>query len=99
MGVFLATGNIAYLPMFLGVPLFLVVLLVFALNYARVARRSIALRFENSELVDQLREQTGRAAQACTRRKKPIAPSWCFWPRPVTTCASPCMRWACFWPH
>jgi signal transduction histidine kinase len=42
----------------------LVVLLVFALNYARVARRSIALRFENSELVDQLREQTGRAAQA-----------------------------------
>jgi hypothetical protein len=37
MGVFLATGNLAYLPMFLGVPLFLVVLLVFALNYARVA--------------------------------------------------------------
>jgi signal transduction histidine kinase len=64
MGVFLATGNLAYLPMFLGVPLFLVVLLVFALNYARVARRSIELRFENRELVDQLREQTGRAAQA-----------------------------------
>ena len=63
-GVFLATGNLAYLPMFLGVPLFLVVLLVFALNYARVARRSIELRFENRELVDQLREQTGRAAQA-----------------------------------
>jgi signal transduction histidine kinase len=63
-GVFLATGNIAYLPMFLGVPLFLVVLLVFALNYARVARRAIELRFANTELVDQLREQTGRAAEA-----------------------------------
>ncbi|WP_287876652.1 hybrid sensor histidine kinase/response regulator [Aquitalea sp.] len=63
-GVFLATGNLAYLPMFLGVPLFLLVLLIFALNYARVARRSIELRFENTELVDQLREQTGRAAEA-----------------------------------
>ncbi|MBV8681062.1 MAG: hybrid sensor histidine kinase/response regulator [Aquitalea sp.] len=63
-GVFLATGDLAYLPMFLGVPLFLVVLLVFALNYARVARRSIELRFANTELVDQLREQTGRAAEA-----------------------------------
>lgn len=63
-GVFLATGNLAYLPMFLGVPLFLVVLLVFALNYARVARRSIELRFENTELVARLRQQTSRAAEA-----------------------------------
>ncbi|SPK75102.1 putative hybrid sensor histidine kinase (plasmid) [Cupriavidus taiwanensis] len=61
---FLATGDIEYLPMFLGTPLYLFVLLVFARNYARVARQSIALRFENVELISQLREQTARAEAA-----------------------------------
>ncbi|GGX80957.1 ATP-binding response regulator [Vogesella alkaliphila] len=62
--VFLATKSIYYLPMFLGVPLYLLVLLVFAHNYSRVARRSIQLRFANSELVEQLRQQTNRTEQA-----------------------------------
>jgi signal transduction histidine kinase/CheY-like chemotaxis protein len=62
--VFLATKNIYYLPMFLGVPLYLLVLLIFALNHSRVARRSIQLRFENSALVQQLRQQTSRTEQA-----------------------------------
>ncbi|SDD90827.1 Signal transduction histidine kinase [Cupriavidus sp. YR651] len=62
--VFLATGDIAYLPMFLGTPLYLVVLMIFARNYARVARHAIALRFENLELISQLRDQTARAGQA-----------------------------------
>ncbi|WP_427306792.1 ATP-binding response regulator [Cupriavidus sp. H39] len=62
--VFLATGDVEYLPMFLGTPLYLCVLLVFARNYARVARQSIALRFENVELISQLREQTARAEAA-----------------------------------
>nr|WP_240990277.1 hybrid sensor histidine kinase/response regulator [Cupriavidus taiwanensis] len=61
---FLATGDLEYLPMFLGTPLYLFVLLVFARNYARVARQSIALRFENVELIAQLREQTARAEAA-----------------------------------
>lgn len=62
--VFLATGDLEYLPMFLGTPLYLCVLLVFARNYSRVARQSIALRFENVELISQLREQTTRAEAA-----------------------------------
>ncbi|MDK3022080.1 hybrid sensor histidine kinase/response regulator [Cupriavidus taiwanensis] len=61
---FLATGDIEYLPMFLATPLYLGVLLVFARNYAHVARQSIALRFENVELIAQLREQTARAEAA-----------------------------------
>ncbi|EYS97411.1 transcriptional regulator [Cupriavidus sp. SK-4] len=61
---FLATGDIEYLPMFLGTPLYLCVLLVFARNYARVARQAIALRFENVELISQLRDQTARAEAA-----------------------------------
>lgn len=61
---FLATGDIEYLPMFLGTPLYLCVLLVFARNYARVARHAIALQFENVELISQLREQTARAEAA-----------------------------------
>lgn len=62
--VFLATGDIEYLPMFLGTPLYLFVLMVFARNYSHVARHSIALRFENVELISQLREQTARAEAA-----------------------------------
>ncbi|WP_423200138.1 MULTISPECIES: ATP-binding response regulator [unclassified Cupriavidus] len=62
--VFLLTGDLAYLPMFLGTPLYLVVLIIFARNYARVARHAIALRFENVELISQLRQQTARAGQA-----------------------------------
>jgi signal transduction histidine kinase/CheY-like chemotaxis protein len=62
--VFLATHDIAYLPMFFGTPLYLVVLLIFARNYSRVASHSIALRFENIELISQLRDQTARAGQA-----------------------------------
>lgn len=62
--VFLATRDIAYLPMFLGTPLYLFVLIVFARNYARMARHSIALRFENVELIAQLRDQTARAGHA-----------------------------------
>ena len=61
---FLATHDIAYLPMFFGTPLYLVVLLVFARNYSQMARHSIALRFENIELISQLRDQTARAGQA-----------------------------------
>lgn len=62
--VFLMTGDLAYLPMFLGTPLYLVVLIIFARNYARAARNAIALRFENVELISQLRQQTARAGQA-----------------------------------
>ncbi|AOZ02914.1 hybrid sensor histidine kinase/response regulator [Cupriavidus sp. USMAHM13] len=62
--VFLATGDLDYLPMFLGTPLYLGVLIVFARNYARVARHSIALRFENVDLIHQLREQTARSERA-----------------------------------
>jgi signal transduction histidine kinase/ActR/RegA family two-component response regulator len=62
--VFLAIGDIEYLPMFLGTPLYLCVLLVFARNYSRVARHAIALRFENVELISQLRDQTARAEAA-----------------------------------
>lgn len=62
--VFMTTRNAEYLPLFLGTPLYLGVLLIFARNYARVARHSIALRFENVELIAQLREQTGRAELA-----------------------------------
>jgi len=61
---FLATGDRDYLPMFLGTPLYLGVLMLFARNYARVARHSIALRFENIELISQLREQTVRSERA-----------------------------------
>ncbi|WP_416052322.1 hybrid sensor histidine kinase/response regulator [Cupriavidus basilensis] len=62
--VFIATGDVAYLPMFLGAPLYLMVLMIFARNYARVARHGIALRFANVELISQLREQTARAEYA-----------------------------------
>lgn len=62
--VFIATGDAAYLAMFLGTPLYLVVLMIFARNYARVARHGIALRFANVELISQLREQTARAENA-----------------------------------
>ncbi len=62
--VFVATGDSAYLAMFLGTPLYLVVLMIFARNYARVARHAIALRFANVELISQLREQTARAEDA-----------------------------------
>jgi CheY-like chemotaxis protein/anti-sigma regulatory factor (Ser/Thr protein kinase) len=41
-----------------------VVLIIFARNYASVARNAIALRFENVELIAQLREQTARAGQS-----------------------------------
>ncbi|NYI01863.1 ATP-binding response regulator [Cupriavidus plantarum] len=61
---FLMTGDVAYLPMFLATPLYLVVLIVFARNYANVARNAIALRFENVELIAQLREQTARAGKS-----------------------------------
>jgi signal transduction histidine kinase len=63
-GRFLATRDLDFLPMVLATPLYLVVLIIFARNYARVARHSIALRFENIELISQLREQTVRAEQA-----------------------------------
>ncbi len=62
--VFIATHDIAYLPMFLGTPLYLFVLIVFARNYSRMARHSLALRFENVELISQLRDQTARAGKA-----------------------------------
>ncbi|MGO4579360.1 hybrid sensor histidine kinase/response regulator [Cupriavidus sp. 2TAF22] len=62
--VFIATGDSAYLAMFLGAPLYLAVLMVFARNYARVARHAIALRFANVELIARLREQTARAESA-----------------------------------
>lgn len=61
---FLSTHDVAYLPMFLGTPLYLFVLIVFARNYSRMARHAIALRFENVELISQLRAQTARAGQA-----------------------------------
>lgn len=61
---FIATRDLDFLPMVLATPLYLVVLIIFARNYARVARHSIALRFENVELISQLREQTVRAEQA-----------------------------------
>jgi signal transduction histidine kinase len=63
-GRFLATRDLDFLPMVLATPLYLAVLIIFARNYARVARHSIALRFENVELISQLREQTMRAEQA-----------------------------------
>lgn len=63
-GRFLATGNADFLPLCLGTPLYLAVLIVFARNYASMARHSIALRFENIELIQQLREQTARAESA-----------------------------------
>ncbi|WP_420998046.1 ATP-binding response regulator [Cupriavidus sp. 30B13] len=62
--VFIATGDTAYLAMLLGAPLYLAVLMVFARNYARVARHAIALRFANVELIARLREQTARAESA-----------------------------------
>ncbi|WP_454725953.1 MULTISPECIES: ATP-binding response regulator [Cupriavidus] len=62
--IFIVTGDTAYLAMFLGTPLYLVVLMVFARNYARVARHAIALRFANVELIARLREQTARAESA-----------------------------------
>jgi len=62
--VFLNTHDVAYLPMFLGTPLYLFVLIVFARNYSRVAAHAIALRFENVELISQLRNQTARAGHA-----------------------------------
>lgn len=62
--VFIATHDIAYLPMFLGTPLYLFVLIVFARNYSRMARHSLTLRFENVELISQLRDQTARAGRA-----------------------------------
>ena len=68
--------------MFLGTPLYLGVLIVFA-RYARVARHSIALRFENVDLIHQLREQTARSGARAARRRKPTAPSPCSWPRPA----------------
>jgi len=61
---FLVTGDPEFLPMFLGTPLYLAVLVIFARNYSRVARHSIALRFENIELISQLRAQTARAGEA-----------------------------------
>ncbi|MBY4948684.1 hybrid sensor histidine kinase/response regulator [Cupriavidus respiraculi] len=61
---FIATRDLDFLPMVLATPLYLVVLIVFARNYARMARHSIALRFENIDLISQLREQTVRAEQA-----------------------------------
>ena len=93
--VFLATGDLDYLPMFLGTPLYLGVLIVFARNYARVARHSIALRFENVDLIHQLREQTARSERAQRAAEEPTAPSPCSRPRPATTCASRCTRSAC----
>lgn len=65
--VFLATGDVAYLAMFLATPLYFTVLMIFARNYARVARHGIALRFANVELISQLREQTARAE--CAQRE------------------------------
>ncbi|MGE8355068.1 MAG: hybrid sensor histidine kinase/response regulator [Microvirgula sp.] len=62
--VFLVADNPHYLPLQLGVPLFLLALLVFAYNYWRGARRSIQLRFENIELVAQLHRQTELAEEA-----------------------------------
>ena len=62
--VFIVTHDIAYLPMFLGTPLYLFVLIVFARNYSRMARHSLTLRFENVELISQLRDQTARAGHA-----------------------------------
>ncbi|MFJ5382477.1 hybrid sensor histidine kinase/response regulator [Cupriavidus sp. CER94] len=61
---FIVTHDIAYLPMFLATPLYLFVLIVFARNYSRMARHSLTLRFENVELISQLRDQTARAGQA-----------------------------------
>lgn len=63
-GRFVATGHADFLPICLGTPLYLGVLIVFARNYAQMARHSIALRFENVDLIEQLREQTARAERA-----------------------------------
>lgn len=60
----LVAGGAHYLWLWIGIPLYLLVLTVFARNYALVARRSILLRFENLELVEQLRAETLRAEEA-----------------------------------
>lgn len=60
----LISGSARYLPLWIGIPLYLLVLTVFARNYSLAARRSILLRFENLELVEQLRAQTLRAEEA-----------------------------------
>lgn len=61
---FLTSGDVDLLAVFLAVPLYLAVLVIFARNYASVARHSIALRFDNIELISQLRDQTARAEAA-----------------------------------
>jgi signal transduction histidine kinase/ActR/RegA family two-component response regulator len=44
--------------------IYLVVMGVFSFHAARVTRRSINLRYENADLVERLRDQTGRAFEA-----------------------------------
>jgi two-component system, sensor histidine kinase len=61
---FLIRTDSAYLALQLGIPLFLVVLLLFAHNHYRVIRHSIELRFENLDLVERLQEQRQRAEEA-----------------------------------
>lgn len=61
---FLVGSGSAYLALHLGIPLFLVVLLLFAHNHYRVIRHSIELRFANLDLVERLQEQRQRAEEA-----------------------------------
>ncbi len=96
--VFLATGDIAYLPMFLGTPLYLVVLMIFARNYARGVTRHHRCASENVELISQLRDQT-RAPARAQREAAGSQPGEIGVPGlgQPTTCASRCMRWGCSW--
>ncbi|MDO8990773.1 MAG: ATP-binding protein [Sideroxyarcus sp.] len=57
-------GDPAYNALGLAGVLYLAALLVQGLNSARAARAAIELRFENTELVDQLRVETGIAEAA-----------------------------------
>ena len=65
----------------------------FTYGISRTIARAIALRFENIDLIDELRNQTWSPNRPAKRPKRPTSRSHASWPRPVTTCASRFTRW------
>ncbi len=69
--------------------------LAFGHHLNDVLTRSLAIRYENIDLINGLKARRVRRTKHAPPRRRPIAPRVSSSPRPATTCGSRCTRSAC----
>jgi hypothetical protein len=73
----------------------MMLMLFFARRTEDIHRQSIAIRFENDDLLKRLEEEKAIAVTRSLKRRRPTGRNPCSSPRRATTCASRCMRSPC----